>query len=68
LIVADEESAKLSPDRWPDLSPEALREREALDHTTLDKLHGPASRDRWMSFSNTLAPGPAFISATAMIC
>jgi uncharacterized protein (DUF885 family) len=45
LIVADEESAKLSPDRWPDLSPEALRERAALDHTTLDKLHAVARKD-----------------------
>ena len=42
LIVADEQSAKLSPDHWPDLSPEALREREALDRTTLDKLHAVA--------------------------
>lgn len=39
LIVADEESAKLPPDRWPDLSLKGLREREALDRATLVKLH-----------------------------
>lgn len=44
LIVADEQSAKPSPDRWPDLSPEALRECEALDRTTLDKLHAVARK------------------------
>ena len=43
LIVADEESAKLAPDRWPDVSLKALREREALDRTTLDKLHATDS-------------------------
>ena len=45
LIVADEQSAKPSPDRWPDLSPEALREREALDRTTLAKLHAVTRKD-----------------------
>ena len=45
LIVADEESAKLAPDRWPDLSLKALRERETLDRTTLDKLHAVARKD-----------------------
>jgi uncharacterized protein (DUF885 family) len=45
LIVADEESAKLAPDRWPDVSLKALRERETLDRTTLDKLHAVARTD-----------------------
>lgn len=45
LIVADEESAKLSPERWPDLSLEGLRAREALDRATLDKLHAVARND-----------------------
>ena len=45
LIVADEESAKLAPDRWPDVSLKALRERETLDRTTLDKLHAVARND-----------------------
>ena len=30
LIVADEESAKLAPDRWPDLSPSALAKNDPL--------------------------------------
>jgi hypothetical protein len=38
LIVADEESAKLSPERWPDLSLKGLREREALDSWTAQRL------------------------------
>ncbi len=45
LIVADEESAKFPPDRWPDLSSQALHEREALDRTTLDKLHAVPRKD-----------------------
>jgi hypothetical protein len=45
LIVADEESARLAPDRWPDLSLKALRERETLDRTTLDKFHAVARKD-----------------------
>jgi uncharacterized protein (DUF885 family) len=45
LIIADEESAKLSPNRWPDLSLKALHERERLDRTTLDELHAIARKD-----------------------
>ena len=45
LIVADEESARLAPDRWPDVSLKALLERETLDRTTLDKLHAVARND-----------------------
>src|SRR4051794_20266953 len=45
LIVADEESAKPAPDRWPDISLKALRERETLDRTTLAKLHAVPRND-----------------------
>jgi uncharacterized protein (DUF885 family) len=45
LIVADEESAKVPPGRWPDVSPKALRDRETLDRATLDKLHAVARND-----------------------
>src|SRR5579864_9053525 len=42
LIVADEQSAKLPPDRWPDLSLQGLRDREAMDRATRDQLHAVA--------------------------
>ena len=45
LIVADEESARLAPDLWPDVSLKALLGRETLDRTTLDKLHAIARND-----------------------
>jgi len=45
LIVADEESSDQSADRWPDISINELREREATDRATLDKLHSVSRND-----------------------
>ena len=45
LILEDQQSARVSPDRWPDLRVESLRGREALDRAELGKLHAVA-RDR----------------------
>lgn len=45
LLVADQESARFPHDRWPDLSLKALREREAQDGATLDKLHTVARNE-----------------------
>src|SRR4051812_26410650 len=39
LILADEESGTIAPSRWPDLSPDALRNRESSDRAMLAKLH-----------------------------
>lgn len=42
LILEDQQSAEVSPDRWPDLRMESLRGREALDRAELGKLHAVA--------------------------
>jgi uncharacterized protein (DUF885 family) len=38
LVRADAESGRPAPDRWPDLSPDALRYRETHDRVTLETL------------------------------
>ena len=45
LIVADEESAKLPADRWPDLSVKGLRDQAARDRAAFDKLHAVARNE-----------------------
>ena len=42
LILEDQQSAKTSPDRWPDLRAASLRGREALDRAELGKVHAIA--------------------------
>ncbi len=53
LVRADWESAKPAPDRWPDLSPDGLRNREAQDRATLLALHA-LSRDSLSGEGRTL--------------